>query len=96
MSEHAGHPAPRQRRRPFRAIGRFFDSVGPLLDFLGVLAGLALVINLLIRALSGEHFGMFGSTTLCNIARSEAQSCERIDDAVERCYGGASSMRAPA
>ncbi len=26
-------------------------------------------------------FGMFEATTLCKIARSEAQSCERIDDA---------------
>lgn len=58
MSEHAGHPAPRQRRRPFRTIGRFFDSIGPLLDFLGVVAGLVLVINLMIRALSGEPIGM--------------------------------------
>ncbi|MBF4588377.1 hypothetical protein [Curtobacterium sp. VKM Ac-2887] len=59
MSEHAGHPTPRPRRRPFRAIGRFFDSVGPLLDFLGVLTGLVLVIDLLVRSLNGEHFGMF-------------------------------------
>lgn len=59
MSEHAGHPAPRLRRRPFQAIGRFLDSIGPLLDFLGVLAGLVLVINLMIRSLNGEHFGMF-------------------------------------
>lgn len=58
MSEHAGHPAPRQRRHPFRAIGRFLDSIGPLLDFIGVLAGLVLVINLMIRALSGEPIGM--------------------------------------
>jgi len=26
-------------------------------------------------------FGMFEAETLCKIARSEAQSCERIDDA---------------
>jgi hypothetical protein len=59
MTEHAGHTTPRPRRRPFRAIQRFLDSIGPLLDFIGVAAGLVLVINLMIRSLNGEHFGMF-------------------------------------
>ncbi len=59
MTEHAEHSAPRPRRRPFRAIQRFLDSIAPLLDFLGLLAGLVLVINLMIRSLNGEHFGMF-------------------------------------
>jgi len=59
MTEHAEHSAPRPGRRPFRAIQRFLDSIAPLLDFLGLLAGLVLVINLMIRSLNGEHFGMF-------------------------------------
>lgn len=58
MSEHAGDPTPRPRRHPFRAISRFINSIGPLLDFLGVGAGLVLVINLMIRALSGELIGV--------------------------------------
>ncbi|MEG8037740.1 hypothetical protein QP157_21215 [Sphingomonas sp. LR61] len=58
MTEHAGHPNPRPRRHPFRAIGRFLDSIDPLLDFLGVVTGLVLVINLMIRALRSEPIGM--------------------------------------
>lgn len=58
MSEHAGDPTPRPRRRPFRTIGRFLEPIGPLLDFLGVVPCLVLVINLMIRALSGEPIGM--------------------------------------
>ena len=58
MTEHAGHTSPRPRRRPFRPAQRFLDSIDPLLDFIGAAAALVLVINVMIRALSGEPVGI--------------------------------------
>lgn len=59
MTEHAEHVAPRPRRRPFRAAFRFLDSISPLVEFVGAIAGLILVTTIAIRAMTGDGVGFF-------------------------------------
>jgi len=56
MTEHA---APRSRRRPWQAVFRFLDDTGPLIEFLGAIAGLILVTTLAIRAVTDGGVGFF-------------------------------------
>ncbi len=59
MTEHAEQAAPRSRRRPLRAVFRFLDGTGPLIEFIGAVAGLILVTTLAIRAITGSGIGFF-------------------------------------